>query len=139
MPPQLLLEIDPVVLADILSGLPIQPAARLTDSTSGMSTSRRTPLLDEARLRALLTAHRLTERERDLVVLDLKGHTRTEIAAILELAPSSVKKYWSVLNAKLGVRNRHMLRRWVLERYCASLVDTPRKGRISRKSSAGSA
>jgi DNA-binding NarL/FixJ family response regulator len=131
MPPHLVLEIDPVVLADILSGLPIQPAVRLT--------ARRTPLLDEAKLRALLTAHRLTERERDLVVLDLKGHTRNEIAAICELAPSSIKKYWSVLNAKLGVRNRQMLRRWVLERYCASLVDTPRKGRISRKSSAGSA
>jgi DNA-binding NarL/FixJ family response regulator len=130
MPPQLVLEIDPVVLADILSGLPIEPAVRLTAGSAGTTTSRRTPLLDEARLRALLTAHHLTERECDLVVLDLKGHTRTEIAAICELAPSSIKKYWSVLNAKLGVRNRQMLRRWVLARYCANLAETPRKGRI---------
>lgn len=49
---------------------------------------------------------RLTDRERQLLLLISSGATNKEIAARLHLGPDSVKKNASALYRKLGVRNR---------------------------------
>ena len=136
----LLVDIDPIVLADVLAGLTIQHQLRLEPIRSAAADSASTPLLDDATLRTLLTAHGLTARECDLVALDLQGHTRTEIAAICELRAASIKKYWTGINAKLGVPNRQMLRRWILAQFCANLLGTsqpkPTNGAVRHSSRA---
>jgi DNA-binding NarL/FixJ family response regulator len=69
---------------------------------------------DEATLRMLLTRHGLTPRQCDLVVLDMQGHSRADIAELCGVSPATVKKYWATIYNRLGVESRQMLRAWVL-------------------------
>lgn len=68
-------------------------------------------------LRALLVAYGLTARQCDLVLLDLSGYSRAEIAAQYGISPLTVKKYWTLINARLGVQRRQSIRAWALAQY----------------------
>ncbi|MFI5959098.1 response regulator [Cryptosporangium sp. NPDC051539] len=50
--------------------------------------------------------HRLTERERDIVVAVARGATNTEIAEELFAGPATVKSHVSSILTKLGLRDR---------------------------------
>ncbi len=111
----LYLNIDPTVLADLLRALSMQGEvlairagqdARAIGSAVGMA--------DEATIRTHLTACGLTPRQCDLVVLDLQGHSRTEIAELCGVSPATVKKYWAAIYARMGVESRQMLRSCIL-------------------------
>ncbi|GAA0920029.1 response regulator transcription factor [Virgisporangium aurantiacum] len=51
-------------------------------------------------------AHRLTDRERDIVVAVARGATNTEIALDLRIGPATVKSHISSVLTKLGLRDR---------------------------------
>jgi DNA-binding NarL/FixJ family response regulator len=70
-------------------------------------------MCDEATIRAYLTARGLTPRQCDLVVLDLQGHSRTEIAEMCGVSPATVKKYWAAIYRRLHVESRPKLRAWI--------------------------
>jgi DNA-binding NarL/FixJ family response regulator len=80
-----------------------------------------TGMADEAAIRAHLTTRGLTPRQCDLVVLDLQGHSRADIAELCGVSPATVKKYWAAIYARLDVESRPMLRAWVR----AQLARTP--------------
>ncbi|BCB77551.1 response regulator transcription factor [Phytohabitans flavus] len=50
--------------------------------------------------------HRLTERERDIVIGVARGATNTEIAEQLYIGPATVKSHVSSILTKLGLRDR---------------------------------
>jgi DNA-binding NarL/FixJ family response regulator len=110
----LYLDIDPTTLAELLRALSVQGEvlaihaghnARASGSAAGM--------VDEAAIRTLLTAHGLTPRQCDVIVLDVQGHSRADIAAVCGVSPATVKKYWTAIYRRLGVESRPMLRAWV--------------------------
>jgi DNA-binding CsgD family transcriptional regulator len=112
----LYLEIDPTILANLLCTLSMHGEvlairagqdAPSVDTTAGMA--------DEATLRMQLTAHGLTPRQCDVVVLDVQGHARADIAAVCGVSPATLKKYWAAIYAQLGVVSRPMLRAWIGE------------------------
>jgi DNA-binding NarL/FixJ family response regulator len=118
----LCLEIDPAILADLLRTLSIHGEVLAIRAGQDVSSMRdTTPIGDTATLRTLLTAYGLTPRQCDLVVLDMQGRSRADIAERYGVSASTVKKYWSAIYRRLGVASRPALRTWVL----AQLVCTP--------------
>lgn len=114
----LLLDINPPALPNLLEELNEHQCTLLAYATQDtLSTKPLAPFLDETVLHTLLTVYGLTPRQRQLIVLDLYGHTRAEIATTCSLRPASIKKYWTRINAKLGVQSRQMLREWVMTQY----------------------
>jgi DNA-binding NarL/FixJ family response regulator len=118
----LYLDVDPAVLADLLSTLTMQcevlairAGQEVLPSGSGGGND------DEAAMRALLTAHGLTPRQCDLVVLDVQGHSRADIAELCGISTVTVKKYWAAIYRRLQVESRPMLRAWLV----AHLGSTP--------------
>ena len=69
---------------------------------------------DEAAVRRQQRAHGLTPRQCDLVVLDVQGHSRADIAEMCGVSAATVKKYWAEIYRRLGVKSRSALRAWVL-------------------------
>jgi DNA-binding NarL/FixJ family response regulator len=106
----LYLDIDPAVLADLLRTLNEQ--GEVLAIRAGQD-ARLLGSADEAAVRTLLTAHGLTPRQCDLVILNWQGHSRADIAAPCGISSATVKKYWAAIYARLGVENRPMLRAWV--------------------------
>lgn len=115
----MLLDIDPEGITQLIQAITYHLEARV-DACNLPSAALLG--IDERALRGLLTRHGLTRRECDLVILDLQGHSRTEIATACELSASSIKKYWTAINAKLRVSNRMMLRQWVVTRYHTAIT-----------------
>jgi DNA-binding NarL/FixJ family response regulator len=110
----LYLDIDPTTLADLLRALSMQGevlAIRAGQEALAIGSAAGTTA--EATIRAHLTAHGLTPRQCDLVVLDVQGHSRADIAELCGVSPATVKKYWAAIYARLGVASRQMLRAWV--------------------------
>jgi DNA-binding NarL/FixJ family response regulator len=110
----LYLDIDPTVLADLLRALSMQ------GEVLAIRAGQEEPLIgsavgvgDEATMRTLLTAHGLTPRQCDLVVLDWQGRSRADIAELCGISTATVKKYWAAIYRRLGVERRPMLRAWV--------------------------
>ena len=108
------LDVDPAVLADLLSTLTmhcevlaIRAGQEVLPSGSGMGIG------DEAMMRTLLTTHGLTPRQCDLVVLDVQGRSRTDIAEVCGISTATVKKYWAAIYRRLGVASRPKLRAWL--------------------------
>ncbi|SHN46508.1 response regulator transcription factor [Cryptosporangium aurantiacum] len=64
--------------------------------------------------------HRLTERERDIVVAVARGATNTEIAERLFVGPATVKSHVSSILTKLGLRDRAQI---VVFAYESALVE----------------
>ena len=64
--------------------------------------------------------HRLTDRERDIVVAVARGATNTEIAQQLFLGPATVKSHVSSILTKLGLRDRAQI---VVFAYESALVE----------------
>jgi DNA-binding CsgD family transcriptional regulator len=62
--------------------------------------------LDDALLVEEHDVGRLTAREREVLAWVARGKTNAEIAALLWLAPSTVRKHLENVNAKLGVNTR---------------------------------
>ena len=79
-------------------------------------------MTEEATIRTHLTARGLTPRQCDLVVLDVQGHSRADIAELCGVSPATVKKYWAAIYARLGVESRQMLRAWVRAHLDCALV-----------------
>jgi DNA-binding CsgD family transcriptional regulator len=99
------LELDPTLLVQLIAVCQAH-GQRLADST---------PSLPEAAgIRTLLTGYGLTPRQCDLVLLDVQGYTRADIAAHCDINPATVKKYWTAIYARLGIQRRQALRAWVL-------------------------
>ena len=114
MQTMLYLDIDPTTLAELLRALSVQgEVLAIRAGQEALSIGSAAGMSDEATIRAYLTARGLTPRQCDLVVLDVQGHSRTEIAEICGVSPATVKKYWAAIYARLGVENRPMLRAWV--------------------------
>jgi DNA-binding NarL/FixJ family response regulator len=110
----LYVDIDPAALADLLHALSLQGevlAIRTGQEALSIGSTARTA--DEVTIRTYLTTRGLTPRQCDLVVLDMQGHSRTEIAEMCGVSPATVKKYWAAIYARLGVENRLMLRAWI--------------------------
>lgn len=112
----LLLEIAPGRLAELLGALgqrgEILAIRTLHDALA------HTPVndgLDLVAARALLTARGLSMRQCDLVLLDVQGFSRTEIAARCDLSPATIKKYWLAIYTRLGIHRRQALRIWLSE------------------------
>jgi len=122
MQTMLYLDIDPTTLAELLRALNVQGAVlAIRASQDALSIGSAAGMSDEAALRTLLTARGLTPRQCDVVVLDVQGHSRTEIAEMCGVSPATVKKYWAAIYRRLGVESRPMLRGWVR----AQLGDAP--------------
>ena len=101
----LTLELDPALLAQLLA----------VCQTRGQRLAATAPSLPEAAsIRMLLTSYGLTPRQCDLVLLDMQGYTRTDIAAYCGINPATVKKYWNAIYATLGIQGREALRALVL-------------------------
>ncbi len=66
----------------------------------------------------------LTGRERDILVLAMKGFSNEEIAEKVFLSLQTVKNYLSSIYGKLGVENRFQAMRLAMEFKIDSLVDT---------------
>jgi DNA-binding CsgD family transcriptional regulator len=65
----------------------------------------------------------LTEREREVLALVAKGKTNPEIAEILWITPSTVRKHLENVYAKLGVRTRTA----AVARFLGALDDEARR------------
>ena len=114
MQTMLYLDIDPTTLAELLRALSVQgEVLAIRAGQEALPIGSAAGMSDEATIRAYLTARGLTPRQGDLVVLDVQGHSRTEIAEMCGVSPATVKKYWATIYARLGVENRPMLRAWV--------------------------
>ncbi|GAA3287938.1 MULTISPECIES: response regulator [Dactylosporangium] len=62
--------------------------------------------------RAVLTEHRLSDRETEVVRLIARGRTNLEIGAALFISISTVKSHVSTIQTKLGLRNRVEIAAW---------------------------
>jgi len=114
MQTMLYLDIDPTVLADLLRALSVQgEVLAIRASQDALSIGSAAGMSDEATIRTHLTARGLTPRQCDVVVLDLQGHSRTEIAEMCGVSPATVKKYWAAIYRHLHIESRPMLRAWV--------------------------
>ena len=114
MQTMLYLDIEPTVLAELLRALSVQgEVLAIRAGQEALSIGSAAGMSDEATIRAYLTARGLTPRQCDLVVLDVQGHSRTEIAEMCGVSPATVKKYWAAIYARLGVESRPMLRAWI--------------------------
>ena len=114
MQTMLYLDIDPTTLAELLRALSVQgEVLAIRAGQEALPIGAAAGMSDEATIRAYLTARGLTPRQCDLVVLDVQGHSRTEIAEMCGVSPATVKKYWAAIYARLGVESRQMLRAWV--------------------------
>ncbi len=101
----LTLELDPVLLVQLLAVCQVR----------GLRLAVCEPSTPEATsIRTLLTSYGLTPRQCDVVLLDVQGYTRTDIALHCGISPESVKKYWTAIYTALGIRGRQALRSWVL-------------------------
>jgi DNA-binding NarL/FixJ family response regulator len=110
----LYLDIDPTVLADLLRAFTVQgEVLAIRAGQDALSIGSAAGMADEATIRTHLTARGLTPRQCDLVVLDVQGHSRADIAELCGVSPATVKKYWAAIYARLGVESRQMLRAWV--------------------------
>jgi len=112
----LVLELDPKTLADVLTDLAERGCQVAVHAAVGAAEAAIKPPAvdyDAVRTRLLLTG--LTPRECDVVVLDLQGRSRADIAARYSIGPASVKKYWQAIYSKTGVQSRSALRAWALE------------------------
>jgi DNA-binding NarL/FixJ family response regulator len=101
----LTLELEPALLAQLLT---VYRARGRRLATSAPS------LPETASIRTLLTSYGLTPRQCDVVLLDVQGYTRTDIAFHCGISPATVKKYWNAIYAALGIQGRQALRAWVL-------------------------
>jgi DNA-binding NarL/FixJ family response regulator len=118
----LYLDIDPTTLTELLRALSMQGAVlAIRAGQDALSLGAAAGMVDEAALRTLLTARGLSPRQCDLVVLDVQGHSRADIAAVCGVSPATVKKYWAAIYRRLGVKSRPMLRAWIQ----AQLARTP--------------
>jgi DNA-binding NarL/FixJ family response regulator len=71
--------------------------------------------IDLTVVRTFLAVRGLTPRQCELVLLDVQGHARADIAARLRISPRTVKKYWEAIYTRLGIHRRQTIRAWVLE------------------------
>jgi len=111
----LYLDIDPMVLADLLRDLSVQGEVLAIRASQDVPLSGSAAGIgDEATVRTLLTMYGLTPRQCDLIVLDLQGHSRADIAELCGVSPATVKKYWAAIYARMGVESRQMLRSRIL-------------------------
>jgi len=114
MQTMLYLDIEPTVLAELLRGLSVQGAVlAIRAGQDALPIGSAAGMSNEATIRAYLTTRGLTPRQCDLVVLDLQGHSRTEIAEMCGVSPATVKKYWAAIYRRLHIESRPMLRAWV--------------------------
>ena len=81
------------------------PDARLI-LRSPSRTERRLVLVSEERYRRVVGSERLTARETEVLTWLAQGKANAEIAAILAIAPGTVKQHVQSILAKLGVENR---------------------------------
>lgn len=110
----LYLDVDPIVLADLLRALTIHgEVLAIRAGQDALAIGSPAGMPDEATIRTHLTARGLTPRQCDLIVLDLQGHSRTDIAEVCGVSPTTVKKYWLQIYRRLGVESRQMLRLWI--------------------------
>jgi DNA-binding NarL/FixJ family response regulator len=113
--------------ADLLSGI---RAVAGGDAVVAPSVTRRlidafTPHLpDPATGRTDARLDRLTDREREVLVLVARGSSNTEIAASLTLSEATVKAHVGRLLAKLGIRDRVQLVVFAYESGVVSRGDT---------------
>jgi DNA-binding NarL/FixJ family response regulator len=111
----LYLDIDPTVLADLLRALSVHgEVLAIRAGQDALAIGAAVGTADETTIRRYLTTLGLTPRQCDLVVLDLQGHSRTEIAEMCGVSPATVKKYWAAIYARLDVESRPMLRACIL-------------------------
>jgi DNA-binding NarL/FixJ family response regulator len=111
----LYLEIDPTILADLLRTLSIHgEVLAIRAGQDALSVDTTAGMADEATLRMQLIARGLTPRQCDLVILDVQGHSRAEIAEICGVSSATVKKYWASIYRHLHVKSRPMLRSWLV-------------------------
>ena len=116
MQTMLYLDIDPTTLAELLRALSVQgEVLAIRAGQEALAIGSAAGMTDEAAIRTHLTTRGLTPRQCDLVVLDLQGHSRTEIAELCGVSPATVKKYWAAIYARLGVESRPVLRAWIGE------------------------
>jgi DNA-binding NarL/FixJ family response regulator len=114
MQTMLYLDIEPTVLAELLRALSVQgEVLAIRAGQDARTTGSAVGIADEATIRILLTARGLTPRQCDLVVLDVQGHSRADIAAVCGVSPATVKKYWAAIYRRLGVASRPKLRAWI--------------------------
>jgi DNA-binding NarL/FixJ family response regulator len=113
----LLLDIDPAVLAELLGALTAKGQVLAIQAGQDAPAMAPTGGLDLAAIRTLLTLHGLTARQCDIVLLDVQGHSRTDIAELCGISPATVKKYWATIYARLGIDRRQTLRGWLLAHY----------------------
>ena len=74
-------------------------------------------------------AHGLTERESDVVVSVVAGHTNDEIATLLRVSPHTVKDHLKSIYAKLDVRTRgEMTSKLFYDHYLPREIDQLRVG-----------
>jgi len=119
----LTLELDPTVLAQLLA----------VYQARGRRLAVSAPSLPEAAsIRTLLTSYGLTPRQCDLVLLDVQGYTRADIAAHCGISPATVKKYWNAIYATLGIQGRESLRAWVLAQWHSQDVTTAAGEHLAR-------
>jgi DNA-binding NarL/FixJ family response regulator len=116
MQTMLYLDIDPTVLAELLRALSMQgEVLAIRAGQDALAIGSAAGMTDEAAIRTHLTAHGLTPRQCDVVVLDVQGHSRADIAAVCGVSPATVKKYWAAIYAQLDIESRPMLRAWIGE------------------------
>jgi DNA-binding CsgD family transcriptional regulator len=104
----LTLELDPALLGQLLTVYRARGRRRAIFAPS---------LPEAASIRTLLTSYGLTPRQCDLVLLDVQGYTRADIAAHCDISPATVKKYWAAIYARLGIQRRQALRAWLLAQF----------------------
>ena len=122
MQTMLYLDIEPTTLAELLRALSVQGAVlAIRAGQEALPIGSAAGMRDEATIRTHLTTHGLTPRQCDLVVLDVQGHSRAEIADLCGVSPATVKKYWAAIYRRLQVESRPMLRAWLV----AHLGSTP--------------
>jgi DNA-binding CsgD family transcriptional regulator len=94
----------PPALADWLESESATPSARREDRRLTVDRSGDALVLHETR--DPHDPHDLTKREREVLALVANGKTNPEIAEILWITPSTVRKHLENVYAKLGVRTR---------------------------------